>query len=133
MFGLIIMQPYNRQGKKIRFAFVPFSFAIAGLTVYFVLILLSKINGTGLRELLQTDSLWPLVVFLPGFFFGKVLGLMMCNCFAYVVPPIRRIFEQEVAKTGRHDFTKAMKDLSKVLAILGALTILGSFVFLKSI
>jgi len=125
------MQPYNTKGKNIRFALMPLSFAIAGLTIYGILISLSKINGSNIKELLQTDSLMPLVVFLPGFFFGKVLGLMVCNCVAFVISPLRRAFEEEVTWTGRHDFTKTMKDLSKLLAIMGALTLIGSFIFLK--
>lgn len=125
------MQPNTEKGRRTRFALMPISWGVALATLYFIIVILAKINGSSIRSLLQTDTLWPLAVFLPGFFFGKVLGLIAANLIAYLTPPIRRIFEDEVAETGRHSFSLAMSGLIKALIILGLVTVIGAFVFLR--
>ncbi len=127
------MQPHNVKGRNTRLALMPISWIVAFATLYCILVILSKINGSSIRALLQTETLWPLAVFLPGFFFGKVLGLIVINCLAFITPPLRRIFEEEVSKTGRHSFSKAMLDLSKAAILLGIITIIGSVIFLHQL
>lgn len=125
------MQPYNKKGKKTRLALMPISWAVAFVTVYCLMVILSKINSSSIKDLIQTETLWPLAVFLPGLMFGKVLGLISINLLAHATPPLRRIFEAEVSETGRHDFAKAMGGLIKILALLGIITIIGAFAFLQ--
>ena len=127
----IKMQPYNEKGRKTRFALMPLSWVIAFGTVYCLMEILSRIKGSSIKSLLQTDSLWPLTVILPGLLFGKVLGLIIINLIAFLTPSLRRIFEEEVSETGRHGFTKAMRDLSRVLALLGIVTLIGAILFLQ--
>jgi len=98
--------------------------------VYLLFVLLSKISGTSIRTLLQTNTLWPLAVIFPSFLFGKVMGLITINLLAFATPSLRWTFEEEVSETGRHDFSKAMGDLSKALAIFGVITLIGAFAFL---
>jgi hypothetical protein len=124
------MQPYNKRGRKTRLALMPVSFAIAFVTVYCLLLVLSKIHGSGIKGLLQTETLWPLVIFLPGFLFGKVLGLITINCLAFITPPLRRIFEDEVSETGRHSFAKAMLDLVRAAILFGIVTFIGAIIFM---
>jgi hypothetical protein len=125
------MQPNTEMGRKIRFALIPISWGVALAILYFLALILSKISGSSIKSLLQTDTLWPLAVFLPGFFFGKVLGLITANLISYSIPPIRRIFENEVSKTGRHNFSLAMAGLLKALIVLGVITAIGAFTFLR--
>lgn len=110
---------------------MPISWIVAFVTLYFILVILSIIDGSSIKGLLKTDTLWPLAVFLPGFFFGKILGLMIVNIFAYLTPPIRQIFESEIDETGRHSLSKAMNDLGKALILSGMVTVLGAFIFLQ--
>ncbi len=110
---------------------MPVSWIIAVVTVYCLLLILSKISGSSITALLQTETLWPLAVFLPGLLFGKTLGLVTLNLLAYTIPPLRRIFEAEVAETGRHRFSEAMKGLARALAVLGTITFIGAFLFLR--
>jgi hypothetical protein len=74
-----------------------------------------------------------LAVFLPGFLFGKVLGLMTINFIAFVAPSLRRIFEEEVSETGRHSFSQAMRGLGMASIILGIITLIASFILLQQI
>ncbi len=124
------IHPRTVLAARIRLALMPVEFGIAGLTVYGLITMLSKISGLSYKELFSFDDLWPLVVFLPGFFFGLILGFISTNCLSFLVPPIRRVFESEISQTGRPGFGKAVKDLSKVLAVLGVVTIIGSLLFL---
>jgi hypothetical protein len=124
------MQPYNEKGRKTRLALMPISWVIAFVTLYCLLIILSKIHGSGIKELFRTETLWPLVVFFPGFLFGKVLGLIIINFLAFITPPLHRIFEDEVSKTGRHSFSKAMLSLTKAAILLGIVTVIGAVIFL---
>ncbi|MBF0235809.1 MAG: hypothetical protein HQK65_22660 [Desulfamplus sp.] len=125
------MQPSNKKGRKTRLALMPISWTIAFATVYCFMVILSKINGSSIKTLLQTETLWPLAVFLPGLMFGKVLGLISINLLAYATPPLRRIFEAEVSETGRYGFSKAMGGLIKTLVLFGIITLIGALVFLK--
>lgn len=125
------MQPYTNKGRRTRLLLMPISWIFAFVTLYFILVILSKIDGAPIKGLLQTDTLWPLAVFFPGFFFGKILGLMFVNILAYLTPPIRQIFESEVDETGRHSLSKAMSDLGKALILSGMVTVMGAFIFLK--
>ncbi len=54
--------------------------------------------------MLARDDLGPLVIFIPGFLFGKVFGFVIINFIAYCILGLRRIFEDESKKTGRDDF-----------------------------
>ena len=125
------MQPSNAKGRTLRLAMMPLSWAVAFATVYLLFVTLASIEGVSIKGLLRSETLWPLIVFLPGLFFGKTLGLMTTNLIAYVTPPFRRTFEKEVSETGRHSFVQAMTGLAKVLAITGAATLIGAVVFLK--
>jgi hypothetical protein len=127
------MQPYTEKGRKTRLALIPLSWIIAFATLYCLLSILSKINDSSIKGLLKTESLWPIVVFIPGFFFGKVLGLIIINCLAFVIPPLRRIFEEEVTQVGRHSFSKAILGLVKMSILLGIITIIGSVIFLHQL
>lgn len=127
------MQPYNKKGRNTRLALMPISWVIAFATLYCLFYVLSKINGSSIKELIQTETLWPLVVFLPGFLFGIVVGLIFINCLAFITPPLRRIFQAEVSETGRHSFSKAMSGLFKAAAILGVITIIGTLIFLHQL
>ncbi len=123
-------QPSTSIGRKLRFAMMPISWIISILVVYGVFLILAAISSTTISGLLHTSSLWPLAVFLPAFFFGKVLGLIILNLVAHSIPAAKRVFESEVAETGRHSYSKAMKDLSKIAFITGAATLLGAGLFL---
>jgi hypothetical protein len=127
------MQPYNEKGRKIRLAMMPISWAIAIAiaTVYCLLVTISKIQGSSIKVLLQTETLWPLAIILPGLIFGKVIGLMAINLIAFLAPPLRRIFESEVSETGRHDFSKAMLDLSRISILFAVITFIGAIMFLQ--
>lgn len=110
---------------------MPISWAVAFATIYLLMVILANSNGSSIKGLFQTNSLWPLAVFFPGLLFGKVLGFIAINCLAYVTPPLRRIFEEEVSETGRPDFSKTMWGLAKASIILGIVTLIGSLVFLQ--
>ena len=110
---------------------MPISYFIAFATIYIMLICLAKIENSSIKGLLQTNNLWPLAIILPCFFFGKILGLMAINGIAYLIPPLRNVFEREVAETGRNDFLQAMKGLSIALAISLIITVLGAILFLQ--
>jgi hypothetical protein len=125
------MQPNTEKGRKTRLALMPISWGVALGTLYLIVVMLSKINGSSIKSLLQTDTLWPLVLLLPGFFFGKVLGLITANLIAYSIPPIRRIFEDEASGTGRNNFSLAMVGLLKALIISGFTTVIAAFAFLR--
>lgn len=124
------MQPSNTRGRTLRFAMLPISWLIAVLVVYYVFFLVSLITSTTIRELFQTTSYWPLVLFIPALFFGKALGLMTLNLVAYAIPPIRRIFNSEVKETGRHSFKKAMRDLSWITLATGGVTVLCAILYI---
>jgi hypothetical protein len=89
-----------------------------------------RLRGVTVRQLLQTDTLWPLVIIFPALGFGKVLGLLSVNLIAYCTPP-RRVFEQECGKTGRRRFASATLALTRVAVGLLLLTVLGAVVFLS--
>ena len=125
------MQTSNARGKRTRFVLMPISWAIAGVTVYHLMVILSKISGSSIKALFQTDLLWSLMVILPGFFFGKVLGLIIVHVIAFIIPPLRHAFEEEVSETGRHSFLKTMWDLIKLLALTGMVTLIGCYLFLQ--
>ena len=110
---------------------MPISWAIAIVTIYCLLVILSKIDGSSIRDLLQRDTLLPLIIILPGLLFGKTIGLITMNLIAYVTPPLRQIFEAEVAETGRRDFSKAMSDLSRISLLLALITFIGAIIFLQ--
>lgn len=123
------MQPSNSAGRKLRFLLLPISWIVAFVVVYGIFALIAAVSSTTVRGLLQTASFWPLVVFLPAFFFGKILGLMTLNLVAFSIPAARRIFDSEVAETGRHMFSKAMKDLARFALVTGLITALAAILF----
>jgi hypothetical protein len=125
------MQPSNSLGRKMRLAMMPISWAVAILVVYAVFAMMAAFISATIGELLYATSLWPLVVFLPAVLFGKILGLMALNLVAYSIPAVRRIFDWEVAQTGRHPFSRAMKDLSKIALVAGGATVIGACLFLS--
>lgn len=125
------MQPYNQKGRKTRLALIPISWIVAFAILYLLMAVLAQINGSSIKALLQKDSYWILAVFIPGLLFGKVLGLITINFLAFVTPPLRRIFEEEVSETGRHGFLQAMKGLGKAALLLGVITLIGTIIFLK--
>jgi len=116
------MQPSNTTGRTLRFAMMPISWIIAFLVVYAVFALVASLSSTTIRGLFQTDSFWPLALFLPAFFFGKILGLMTLNVVAFSIPAARRVFDAEVSETGRHSFRKAMEGLTRIATVLGLVT-----------
>lgn len=124
------MQPSNTSGRRLRFAMMPISWIIAFLVLYEVFAIIASLSSTTIRGLLQADSLCLLAVFLPAFFFGKVLGLMTLNLVAFSIPAARRIFDTEVSETGRHSFRKAMLDLSRIATVAGVVTILTAIFYL---
>jgi hypothetical protein len=89
----------------------------------------AAIRGSTIRQLLRTDTLWPLAIVLPALAFGKVLGLISTNLIAYLTP-LRRVFEQECRDTGRRDFATATFGLVRVALVLFVLTVVGAAVFL---
>jgi hypothetical protein len=99
-------------------------------TVAGVLLIVAAIRGVTVRQLLRTDTLWPLAIILPALGFGKVLGLISVNLIAYCTP-LWRLFEQECHQTGRSGFASATRALTRVAVVLLLLTVLGAAVFLS--
>ena len=89
---------------------------------------MAAIRGVTVRQLLQTDTLWPII--LPALGFGKILGLILMNLIAYYTP-LRGLFEQECGTTGRGGFASATLALTRVAVVLLLLTVLGAIVFLS--
>jgi hypothetical protein len=123
------MQPSSSAGRKARLALLPVSWLVAFATVAGVLMHVAAICGVTLRELLRTDTLWPLAIVLPAFLFGKVLGLIAMNLIGYFTP-LRRVFERECRDTGRQDFAAATSGLLWVGLALFGLTAVAVVVFL---
>ena len=124
------MQPSSAFGRKVRVALLPLVFLVGFATAASVLMIVGMIRGATIRQLLQTDSLWPLAMVLPAFCFGHALGLIAMNLIAYFTP-LRRIFEQECRETGRHGFATATFGLAWVALGLLLVTVVGAVVFLS--
>lgn len=124
------MQPSSLSGRKARLTLLPFSWLVAFASVAGVLKIAAAIRGINIRQLLTTDTLWPLAIVLPAFFFGKVLGLITMNLIGYFTP-LRHTFERERRETGRHGFATAMTDLVRIVLVLFVLTVAGLVAFLS--
>jgi hypothetical protein len=109
---------------------LPVSWIVAAFVVLALLWLIAEIRHSTILHILKTDSLWPLAIFLPGFIFGKIVGLIASNFICYFTPPLRQIFENESKTVGRRDFSSSMKGLYLCASVTGAFTILGSTLYL---
>lgn len=99
--------------------------------LFVVILMTANLEGTSLREFLQTSSVWPLVIIIPALCFGKTLGLICINLLAFAVPPLRRIFDQECRETGRNGFAVATTGLLKVMAACGVVTVMAVMLFVR--
>ena len=124
------MQSSSSSGRKARLALMPLSPLVGGATAVGVVKIIAAIRGSTMRQLLHTDTLWPLAVIFPALAFGMVLGLISMNLVAYLTP-LRRVFEQECRETGRHDFATATFGLARIALVLFLLTVVGALVFLS--
>lgn len=125
------MEPRNTKGNTIRFALLPISWVVAFGIAFVVVLAAASLTGASVREFMRTKTLWPLVVIIPALCFGKTLGLICTNLIAFAVPPLRRVFDQECHDTGRKGFAVATVGLLKVMAVCGAITLLGVFVYVS--
>lgn len=124
------MHPSSRSGRRLRLALIPVSWSVAFAVVFLILEAVARIRSATIREIVPTGTMRPLLVIIPSLFFGKALGLMISNALAYVIPQMRRVFEQECRETGRPGYAAANKALSKVAAACLLLTLLGLWIFL---
>jgi hypothetical protein len=122
------MQPFTPSGKRARLVLLPLSWLVAFATAAAVLVIVAMIRDSTIRQLLQTNTLWPLAIILPALALGKILGLILMNVVAYFTP-LRRVFEQECRDSGRHDFTTATLGLARVALALLVLTTAGATAF----
>jgi len=123
------MQPSSPNGRRLRFALLPFVWLIAFAVVALTLEVIAVIRGSSIRQLLRVDTLWPLAILLPSFLLGHTVGLLTMNALAFITP-LRRVFDRECADTGRHDLASAIGRLSRWGLVLLALTAAGCAVFI---
>jgi hypothetical protein len=106
------------------------SWLVAFGTAAGILMIVATIRGASIKQIIQTDSLWPLAIILPALIFGKVLGLISINLVVYFTP-LGRVFEQECRDTGRQDFRTATFFLVRTAFVLLVVTIVGAALFLS--
>jgi hypothetical protein len=105
------MEPRNTKGNTLRFAMLPISWVVAFCVAFVIVLAAAGLTGASVREFMRTKTLWPLIVIIPAFCFGKTLGLVCTNLIAFAFPPFRRVFDQECRETGRKGFAIATAGL----------------------
>jgi hypothetical protein len=125
------MEPRTKKGNTLRFAMLPVSWAVAFGVAFAIVLATASLTGASVQEFMRTRTLWPLVVIIPALCFGKTLGLVCTNVITFVIPPFRRVFDEECRETGRKGFAVATVGLLKVTAICGAITLLGVVVYVR--
>lgn len=93
--------------------------------------ILSTITGDTILDILRSESLLSLIVLLPSFLLGIVIGFIAINLLAFITPPIRQVFEQESTETGRQGFSEATKGLTQIALILILITLAGSMLYVR--
>ena len=122
--------PFTKSGRRLRLCLLPVSWIVAALILWGLLGFVAFLRHVSIQDILTTQTLWPLVLILPGFAFGKILGFMTANGMAHSLPRVRRIFEAECRTTGRDNYSRSMRYLRAGALVAGGCVVLGVIVFL---